>query len=138
VECDEDWLDNETCDAACNTEEFNWDGEDCLFLESDSCSEGCWKSMIGDNVCNPDCETLDCSYDDGDCDACSAGCPETWKGDGWCDVTCYNVDCDYECAYDYADCGCTEECPASKLGNGVCDYKCFNEQCMYDLDDCGY
>lgn len=55
--------------------------------------------MLGNGVCDPDCDTFECYFDDGDC-YCPQPCHHDWLGDEECDEECNNEDCDY----DWGDC----------------------------------
>lgn len=114
------------------------------------CSAGCPDSWIGDGVCDSDCYTSGCNWDNGDCDAdydddvndgyCAIDCPDSWISDGVCDSACYNSSCDWDggdCdSDDDTDDYCATDCPDSWIDDGVCDSSCYNSACGWDGSDC--
>ena len=115
--------------CVCN---FGWDGEDCSKVKL--CTSLCPESWIGDDVCDPDCNTPKCFQDKGDCqDTCI--CPKTWLGDGLCDQMCNTT----VCKYDGGDCAereCSPGCRSEMLADGICDHACNTDLCDLDEGDC--
>ncbi len=108
---------------------------------------GCpYDSWPGDGFCDLDCNTAECSFDDGDCaevntsGLCNPGCQEGWPGDNYCDVDC-NV---AACNFDNGDCDggatnadlCAPGCLDGWSPDGYCDEGCNNAACNYDGGDC--
>eukprot|EP00128_Syssomonas_multiformis_P014975 Colp12_sorted_trinity150504_noHs@21581 len=70
---------------------------------------------IGNRVCNPECNNVECGWDGYDCDS--------------------NQPTKY-----YCPCGClitAPNCDWSKLGDGVCNSECNFSECYFDGGDCG-
>eukprot|EP01084_Bolivina_argentea_P025857 48093_1 len=60
---------NGECNNACNSTECDWDGLDCLVIDESACeSHGCDISWINDDICDKNCNNMDCYFDEGDCD----------------------------------------------------------------------
>ena len=115
--------------CVCN---FGWDGNDCSKIKL--CTPLCPEIWIGDGVCDPDCDTLDCLQDKGDCqDVCI--CPDVWLGDGSCDQMCNNTLCNYD-GGDCVERECSPGCRSEMLADGVCDRDCNTELCGMDEGDC--
>lgn len=86
--CEEAWIGDGYCDAACNVVECRFDAGDC----GNETDYGYSGGMDGDYRWG--------NYDDGQEFACAPSCPKTWLGDNTCDDLC-NVP---ECLYDMLDC----------------------------------
>ena len=113
-----------------------------------ACMEsGCpFSTWPGDSICDDQCNTQECNYDDGDCNAttasalCATGCPASWPGDNWCDPQCNNAACNF----DDGDCEggatnadlCAPGCLAGWSPDNWCDEGCNNAACDYDGGDC--
>jgi hypothetical protein len=97
----------------------------------------CSSSKLGDGVCDEDCYSEDCEWDNEDCKnaECVLGCLNSWIGDSTCHNACYVE----SCQYDNGDCQ-TEECAVgcrnSMVGDNTCQENCFNQACNYDSSDC--
>lgn len=104
-------------------------------------------SLIGNDVCDGNCNNLNCSYDGGDCllqndpwsncDQASI-CKTAFYIDR-CDVICNNEACLYDqfkCKQLFTD-DCITNC-TNKWGNDVCDSDCDKVQCGYDGNDCNH
>lgn len=105
-----------------------WDCEDeCLEM-------GCGPSLLGNGVCDSQCQSAACGYDKGDCGYCAVGCSLDMLENARCDEAC-NVQ---RCAYDRGNCGeCALGCWAvQQLGNGLCENECNVEECSFDAGDC--
>ena len=79
------------------------DGEDeiCSFKCGDPpCSAGCTTEKQNDNICNPECFTAQCNYDNGGCEQCTSGCYVWLLGDGICNPECISP----ACGFDNGDC----------------------------------
>lgn len=88
---------NGECDKECNTEECDWDGDDC----NKECYPGCKIYMISDGICQESCITSECERDGIDCfDECSEECLKSKLGNGKCDQECNRE----ECQFDHGDC----------------------------------
>lgn len=103
---------------------FSWDGYDCNNIVN-MCK--CDLTKRGNNVCDDECNNLECDYDFGDC------CDKSKLGDGLCDA-----ECNFQgLGYDHKDCLqqlC--QCELQKIGDGLCNYDCYNLECGFDLGDC--
>ena len=75
-------IDDGHCDYACLSLNCNWDGNDCneytgvcdFHLWTDSCMFSMVASIqIGNGVCNPQCDTTKCGFDNYECE----GSPHT-------------------------------------------------------------
>ena len=58
------------CDLHCNFEACGWDGGDCASValqRSPQCAPGCYSHMLGDAVCQSQCNTAGCLFDLRDC-----------------------------------------------------------------------
>ena len=143
AQCDESWLGDGRCDKICAS--INNDNGDCSD-NLNTCSPGCFRGMIGDEICNPECQTTECEFDQGDCETCAPGCPNYLLGNQWCDPLCFNV----ACQFDNGDCQmepynwsaattdeCAPHCHFSMLSDGHCDDACLSKECNYDGSDCG-
>lgn len=67
------------------------------------CPEQCLEHWRSDKYCDPECNTVGCGWDGGDCDAqrtCDEGCELQLLGDGKCDAKCNTV----KCSFDFGDC----------------------------------
>eukprot|EP00397_Hematodinium_sp_SG-2012_P021564 GEMP01022287.1.p1 GENE.GEMP01022287.1~~GEMP01022287.1.p1 ORF type:complete len:606 (+),score=109.98 GEMP01022287.1:635-2452(+) len=87
------------------------------------CPKECRAAMIGDGVCQQECDVVACNFDYGDC-ACSPGCVLAFQGDGICHEAC-NTEA---CSADFGDCLCpnlvnNDDCHT----NGACVRQCFWE-----------
>jgi hypothetical protein len=88
------------CEIFFAPDEFECVGICCLPVNP-LCAPFCFDSFIGDGWCDPDCYTLECTYDGGDCDLCAAtGCDISKLGNRECDAECNNA----ECFDDFGDC----------------------------------
>ncbi|KAK6590197.1 mucin like protein [Cryptosporidium xiaoi] len=157
-ECRPSWLGDGECDMDCFNSECNWDNNDCrdsmfetrkkianklwknLTLNAKANSEfdykycDCNKELLENNVCDPECNSIECNMDKGNCiNRCNSRCINMWLGDGQCDPTCDTK----ECFFDKGDCkSCSKDCRTWMIGNGICDYDCNNEKCNFDGGDC--
>ncbi|CEM25079.1 unnamed protein product [Vitrella brassicaformis CCMP3155] len=100
-------------------------------------SGGCRPFLLGNGVCDAECNTEACGNDGGDCkgDLCASGCHPEHRGDGFCDPLC-NV---AACKFDDGDCEAVKGCPGCSpplLGDGQCDEVCNVEACNWDEGDC--
>ncbi|KAH8740696.1 notch receptor protein [Cryptosporidium ryanae] len=157
-ECRPTWLGDGECDIDCFNSECNWDNNDCndsmfeirkkivtgiknksnidekLFSDFDYNYCFCDKELLGNNICNVECNNIECNMDNGDClHRCNSRCINIWLGDGQCDPSCDTK----ECFFDKGDCkSCSKNCRTWMIGNGICDYDCNNEKCSFDGGDC--
>jgi hypothetical protein len=120
------------CDPECNIDSCNNDGGDCgncpaacvlrggdgvcdedcfeicssELVDCPECSPGCTTIFeVGNGMCQPECYSYECQFDDGDCYYCGADCVSK-LGDGHCDVECYIGACEL----DGGDCNiCNDE-----------------------------
>jgi hypothetical protein len=95
------------------------------------CSPNCQHYKIGNKICEPECNLLECDYDLGDCDTCSEGCYLYMLGNGECNQECELPACRYD-AEDCSQCRCDN----NLLGNGECNVECYTNNCYYDYGDC--
>ena len=133
-------------DGTCNgqeylTEDCGWDGGDC-----DSCLELTGRDSLeelsgslGDGVCNPDLNIMQCDWDWGDCNDLT--CDLERIGDGSCDGQEYLTEA---CEWDGGDCdSCLNltgwdslEELSQNLGDGVCNPDLNITECSWDSGDC--
>jgi hypothetical protein len=85
-----------TCQAACYTDACNWDKTDC---SSQFCSPKCTPTLGSNLVCDQECNSASCNYDEGVCE-CAEGCPSDLLGDSTCNPACDNE----ACSFDNGDC----------------------------------
>lgn len=117
AKCSRSWLGDGDCDRDCDARECGFDKGDCdshtnaawralrgTDDERQTCSSSCRLWMIGNGVCDTQCNNIECGFDGGDCDNVSAVlevdysakpevyqfCAKEWIGDGHCDPNCYN------------------------------------------------
>ena len=99
-----------------------------------TCSPKCDTQWKGNKVCNLECMSKPCDFDDGDCleDCFWSGCLKN-SSDGTCDEPCNsNV-----CAFDFGDCGyCNEICTLEIFLDDKCDSECNTAECLYDNSNC--
>ncbi|CDJ68252.1 notch (DSL) domain-containing protein, putative [Eimeria necatrix] len=116
--CSKSWLGDGDCDRECDNPECGHDKGDCDSKTNASmqairkkngnnkiCDSSCRLWMIGNGVCDSQCNNIACGYDSGDCDNVTAVvevdysvkpeavyqfCAKEWIGDGHCDPNCYN------------------------------------------------
>lgn len=86
--------------------------------------------MLGNGICDIECATADCQYDQDDCKslACQVGCYPDMVNDGVCNEACHVA----ECEWDGWDCDCSPGCTSAKLNNWVCDLECAVKACEFD------
>mmetsp|Transcript_5484 Transcript_5484/g.10051 ORF Transcript_5484/g.10051 Transcript_5484/m.10051 type:complete len:97 (-) Transcript_5484:32-322(-) len=71
-----------------------------MLMEVDLSGCSCNRSKLGNGLCEEECNSSSCNYDDGDCcSSCSNACVSK-KGNGTCNSQC-NTSC---CEYDGGDC----------------------------------
>ncbi len=120
----------------------------------ENCTAGCVTGTVGDGVCHPACNNVECDYDGGDCQPrptvtsavqaatsnnnnyCATGCLPFLLGDGVCQNAC-DVPA---CSYDNGDClAVNNPCVDNPCQNGG---RCINDvgsqyQCNCTSDYCG-
>ena len=112
-----------------------------------ACKQKNCSAKARDYHCNPECNTLACDFDGGDCSLginpwrnCTV--PGCWRNfaDGKCDMSCNTA----ECLFDGRDCEKVLK-PCNPVdnkfcerhyGDGFCDEGCNNEECNWDGMDC--
>lgn len=99
--CSVDMQGDAFCDRLCMSPRYNYDSaasgvSDC----SSQCSQHCSPTSLGNGLCDPECASWDCGWDQGDCGLCGAGCALLDLGDGVCQMEC-NTE---ECSFDLGDC----------------------------------
>ncbi|KAL8270516.1 hypothetical protein Esti_005553 [Eimeria stiedai] len=131
AKCAKSWLGDGDCDRDCDTDECGHDKGDCdsstnINLQAvraaanttDVCASSCRLWMIGNSVCDKQCNNKACGFDGGDCDNVSVVlevdysakpevyqfCAKEWIGDGSCDPNCFNK----ESKWDGGDCEGTD------------------------------
>ena len=132
-ECGDDAGDCDNCTPAVTFYSKNWKG-----------NEG-YRKVVGDGRCDHLLNTLECSWDGGDCfieshPSCHIPFPST-LGDGKCDAYANNV----ECEWDRGDClefnekypSCTVDLPRL-VGNGRCDGLLYSDGGEYNSVECGW
>eukprot|EP00808_Paulinella_micropora_P024476 g15461.t1 len=85
--CPDNWINDTYCDAPCNNEDCDFDGNDCIGQAPGAganahypnynsggssnryCAMGCPDNWIGDKVCDRTCKMAACGFDAGDCGA---------------------------------------------------------------------
>ncbi|OEH76664.1 notch domain-containing protein [Cyclospora cayetanensis] len=118
AKCSKSWLGDGDCDRDCDTLECGYDKGDCTSStnvrlnafreangsEGEVCNSTCRLWMVGNSVCDSQCNNTACRFDGGDCDNVTAVieldysakpevyqfCVKEWIGDGHCDPNCYN------------------------------------------------
>ncbi|KAL8439877.1 hypothetical protein Efla_000849 [Eimeria flavescens] len=127
AKCAKSWLGDGDCDRDCDTAECGHDKGDCdsntnvnlqavraAANSSEICQSSCRLWMIGNSVCDTQCNNAACGFDSGDCDNVSVVlevdysakpevyqfCAKEWIGDGSCDPNCFNK----ESRWDGGDC----------------------------------
>jgi hypothetical protein len=102
------------------------------------CAEtGCEGDLLGNGMCNSECNNAACNFDMGDCRCANTGCPAYLLGNSQCDEMCNNA----ECEDDYGDCldRCiVANCSLYLLADGECQEECNNVACAFDMGDCLY
>jgi hypothetical protein len=104
------------------------------------CAPGCIYNMISNGQCNPQCNSLICQRDGGDCSLIpwcnSPACPIANYNNGICDPDCNNM----RCNYDGNDCLvpglCATGCSTTQQGDGTCQAACNVAACNFDSGDC--
>ncbi|CAG9319459.1 unnamed protein product [Blepharisma stoltei] len=121
---------NKVCDPNCNVPSCYYGLGACK-----ECSIGCTAEMMGDGVCDIECQNSQCNFDLGDCfnATCAPGCYLWMIGNSICEEACHVE----ECNYDEYDCDCSPGCFEHMLGDGNCDEACNNWNCTLDNHDCG-
>ncbi|KAL8428060.1 hypothetical protein ACSSS7_007414 [Eimeria intestinalis] len=131
AKCAKSWLGDGDCDRDCDTDECGHDKGDCdsstnVNLQAvraaantnDVCDSACRLWMIGNSICDKQCNNKACGFDGGDCDNVSVVlevdysakpevyqfCAKEWIGDGSCDPNCFNK----ESKWDGGDCEGTD------------------------------
>ncbi|OMJ65363.1 hypothetical protein SteCoe_38385 [Stentor coeruleus] len=141
--CSNNMIGDLICNSVCNIGicEFDSPYKDSTgfnsFKHSD-CYEDCLNTscntyLLGNEVCDDECNNQSCGWDIGDCNfVCNNGCTEDMLGNGICDPSC-NVP---ECRYDNNDCGwCNEGCFKENLQLYTeCIPQCNNTEtyCFYE------
>lgn len=99
--------------------------------QSDCSATGCTK-LLSDNICDDECDNIQCGYDFGDCSYCSNGCTQIEYDSRSADIDCKNALCNYNNKlYE-----CASGCNVDMLHNGVCNSECKNAECNFDSGDC--
>lgn len=85
------------------------------------CPHACDQALLGNGVCNEQCDFVGCNHDNGDCTTGGPTCAPQRQGDGVCDEEC-NTE---ECNFDGGDCDCKDvnddaDC-REKVWNGMCE-----------------
>ena len=77
------------CEEYCYTATTDWDGGDCFVNPPRNCP--CWeRGILGNGICDPECDTEACVHDFGDC------CNPKLLGNGVCDPSCDTEFLDYD------------------------------------------
>ncbi|OTF76611.1 hypothetical protein BLA29_004924, partial [Euroglyphus maynei] len=87
--CPLNWLNDGSCDKACNSSRCLWDGGDCLNNTIPST-----QTQLMNNIESNQKSNVRPFY-------CASNCVNNWLGDSFCDQACNNTNC----AFDMADCG---------------------------------
>ena len=91
--------------------------------------------LLGNGICDPNCDSSYCGFDLGDCGYCSSGCTQKMLENTVCDEDCNTYKCDYDNHYCEI---CSPGCASYfMVGDNHCDPACDNVACDFDLGDCG-
>lgn len=96
------------CQTECLNSNYGYDDGDCDSLPW--CDPMCPPGYQYNFVCNSNCDTPACNYDNQKC-LCAPGCLPSMIGDGYCDPECNKV----ACRSDDGDC---DACTAQTCANG--------------------
>ncbi|RHY62778.1 hypothetical protein DYB30_002385 [Aphanomyces astaci] len=116
-----------------------------LSWEVPECSKGCREFNLGNQICDPSCNTTACAFDMGDC-----GCLEVPTSDPLVfDVVCAPPSASNTATTDVSPVADTEQpvktanplncmdgCSWTWIGDGTCDVLCNVTQCGFDAGDC--
>ena len=140
-------LGDHICDLSCNIPLCCYDyltdaNSDCLLItgfDSNSdcytlCLYHCDPSLLNNGVCDSQCNTRECAWDQGDCGYCAPGCTLDLLTNGICDPVCENA----LCMLDNYACGlCAPGCFAENLNSAVCIPECWVTSCeMVENNPC--
>ncbi|CAG9311412.1 unnamed protein product [Blepharisma stoltei] len=140
--CPSNWRGDGSCDLECMAPYCNLDSStpysSPLSFKNSDCyenciySRGCPEELLGNSVCNSECNNLECGFDLGDCGYCAQGCYDYMLG-SHCYKECNNSTCYYGAGICKE---CNTGCSSDMLGNNKCDPACRTASCNYDFGDC--
>lgn len=117
-------LENQICDHACYNHECGYD--------NNACNGECYEWMLGNGICEDQCNTADRNYDMWDC-TCSHGCSPDMQFNDICEEDCYKFECGREnrlnCTNEFVECG--RECIYDYDYN-YCNTNCLVKNCEYN------
>ena len=138
--CLKKWLSNSRCDLACMNRLCSFDSSfkidspisdliansDCLYSRD---SEICAFPLLGNGVCDQQCNSHQFGWDFGDCSFCSENCTLAMLENDVCDPECNN----FYCANDNGKCGsaiCGKDCTIDLFQDG-CFLECTELDCEF-------
>jgi len=104
------------------------------------CECPCKQKILGNNVCNAECNNKACNWDMGDCfQHCTVPEHEQFIGDGICQEELNNIECSFDGGDCYKDCDdskCIKHSVDGYFQNKQCDEDCKNKACSKDFGEC--
>ena len=137
-QCSTSMLSDGNCNFSCNILPCNFDSLVNCFLTPSECFEysdcysactstSCNPADLGNSLCDPSCDSIECGWDLGDCGYCSEGCTTALLSNDVCDPVCDNL----ACMYDNNACGwCADGCFFEDLWSDKCTYACTDSNCQ--------
>eukprot|EP00933_Yihiella_yeosuensis_P033544 TRINITY_DN27224_c0_g1_i1.p1 TRINITY_DN27224_c0_g1~~TRINITY_DN27224_c0_g1_i1.p1 ORF type:complete len:962 (+),score=190.94 TRINITY_DN27224_c0_g1_i1:119-3004(+) len=101
------------------------------YIVQSSCP--CYKSWLGDGLCDKQCDREDCGWDAGDCSP-STSTTSTTSGIDSATSTTSTTSTTLTSNTSTSKEGC--RCHRTWLGDGSCDQYCNTEECLWDYGDC--
>jgi predicted outer membrane repeat protein len=122
-------VENEVCDQECYNLACNYDNS--------YCEDRCYEFMLGNGLCEEQCNKEEYQYDHWDC-TCAPGCVQEMQMNGICDPQCYTESCNFDndetCKHVLGACsnGCIRD-----YDYGYCNFECLTWSCdYYDSNSC--
>lgn len=159
-ECLDQMIGDGLCNLECMEPSCQFDAvldeiSDCV---KDCEGTGCNVSNLGNQECDPECNSQVCGWDMGDC-ICSTNCQIGDINNSICNTPCLVPNCnfdmndceheqlekaiswqalskDYESEFDFDLCSENSKCFYDMIGDGTCQSECYVKECLYDLGDC--
>ncbi|CAG9329240.1 unnamed protein product [Blepharisma stoltei] len=116
---------NSLCLSSCPAGYYNNTGTCAIIEPPVQCSANCTDAMLNNGVCDSDCQTVDCNWDNGDCVQSTCGSGKYWDGSA-CQA------CEYPCK----ECSAATTCTAC-LSNSIAGLKqyLYNNDCYSDCPE---